>query len=175
MLTEKLTREQTISYLDINPSKPYDWALIGYGITSMGQNFNPQKTTEKFIINKNATTTTDSYQITAPVSQKCYKGDPVFEFVNKIRRIAGVGSKCVSHILDVDSWDSVTDGSVTKCKATMYECNISITKYNDENAVIEYDIDYNGDPILGTVVFENEKPVFTKEETVSTNEDTATE
>lgn len=169
MLTEKLTREQTISYLDTNTKgdSSYVWALIGVGITSLGQNFNPQKTTEKWIIHKNATTTTDSYQITAPVSQKCYKGDAVFEFINEIRRKAGVGASCVSHILDIDAWDSttnvneVTQEETTVCKATVYECNISITKYNDENAVIEYDIDYNGDPILGTVTFSNEKPTFT--------------
>lgn len=130
----------------------------------MGQNYNPQKTTEKWIIHKNATTTTDSYQITVPVSQKCYKGDPVFEFINEIRRTAGVGSKCVTQILDIDSWDSTTKEEVTTCKATVYECNISITKYNDENAVIEYDIDYNGDPILGTVTFTNKVPTFTKDE-----------
>lgn len=168
MLTEnqrrKLGREETLSYLDVDPTKPYDWALIGIGINSMGQNYNPQKLTEKWIIYKNSTTTTESYQISVPASQKCYKGDPVFEFINKIRRKAGVGSECVTHILDVDSWDSVTEEGVTKCNATLYECNISITKYNDENAVIEYDIDYNGDPVLGTIVFNNEKPVFTKDE-----------
>ncbi len=159
---EKITREQVATYLDTTPDAEETWALVGIGITSMGQEFNPQKTTEKWIINKNATTTTDSYQISAPVSQKCYKGDPVFEFVNNIRRIAGVGSKCVTHILDIDLWDSEGDGSSRKYKATKYEANIAITKYNDENAVIEYDIDYNGDPILGTVTIADGKPTFTE-------------
>lgn len=160
---EKITRDQIATYLDTTPSSSATWKIIGIGVTSMGQEYNPQKTTEKWIIHKNATTTTDSYQISTAVSQSCYKGDPVFEFVNKIRREAGVGSKCVTNILDIDMWDATGEGVNKSYKATKYSGNIAITKYNDENAVIEYDLDYNGDPELGTVTFADGVPTFTPE------------
>ena len=162
-MLEKITREQIATFLDVTPNGEHTFEKVGIGITSMGQEYNPQKTTEKWIIHKNATTSTDSYQIAAPVSQKCYKGDPVFEFVNNIRRNAKLGYACNSFVLDVDMWDADEDGAYA---ATLYECNIAITKYNDENAVIEYDIDYNGDPKVGKVTIENGKPTFVEDASI---------
>ena len=60
-------------------------------------------------------------------------------------------------------WDADENGAYA---ATMYECNIAVTKYSDENAVIEYDIDYNGDPKVGKVTIENGKPKFVEDASI---------
>lgn len=159
---EKITREQVASYLDTTPATTSTWKIIGVGVTSYGQAYNPQITTEKWIINKNATSTLDSFQIQGDVSQKCYKDDAVFEYVNDLRRTAGIGSSVESHILDIDMWDEVTDGVYS---ATKYNCMIAVTSYMAEEAVIEYSIYYNGDPIIGTVVITDGVPVFTASST----------
>ena len=52
---EKVTRDQVVTYLDTTPSTEETWSLLGIGITSYGIAYNPQVTTEKWIINKNAT------------------------------------------------------------------------------------------------------------------------
>ena len=155
---EKITREQIQSFLDTTPEgQSRTWNIIGVGITEFAQAYNAQTTTEKWIIHKNAVTSTDSYQISGSVSQKCYKGDPVFEFVNNIRRNASVGAACVTHVLDVDTYED-NNGAYP---ATMYECNIAIDSYGGEEAVIEYTISYNGDPKLGTVTITDGTPTFT--------------
>lgn len=160
---EKLTRDQTLSFLDTTPNEAKEtWSVIGVGIEDMGKEFNPQKTTTKWILNRNATTTTDSYQATSAVSQKCYKGDPVFEYLNGLRRKMVVGASCVTKILDIDTWNATGTGASKAYEASVSEVNISITKYNDSDAVIEYDVDFNGDPILGTVTFADGVPTFTK-------------
>lgn len=154
----KVTRDEIASYLDTTPSSTATWAIIGIGITGFGQSYNPQVSTEKWIVNKNSTSSVDSYQIQGDASQKIYKGDACFEYINELRRTAGIGSSVETHILDIDIYDTVSAGVY---KATEYDCVIAITKYNDENAVIEYSIYYNGDPILGTVTFIDEVPTFT--------------
>lgn len=156
---EKITREQVVSYLNTTPnSQNATWGLIGIGITSYGLGFNPQVTTEKWIINKNATSSLESYQIQGEVSQKCYKGDPIFEFVNELRRTAGVGSEAETEVLDIDTYD---EASSDNYKATKYKCTIAITNYMSEEAIIEYSIYYNGDPVLGTVTLDAQgKPTF---------------
>ena len=159
---EKITREQVASYVDTTPLATPTWAVIGVGVTSYGQAMNPQITTEKWIINKNATSTLGSYQIQGDVSQKCYKDDAIFEYVNELRRNAGIGSAVESHILDVDMWDEVSSGVYN---ATKYNCMVAVTSYMSEEAVIEYSIYYNGDPILGTVTVVGELPVFTASST----------
>lgn len=155
---EKVTREQVASYLDTTPATDPTWAIIGVGVTSYGQAYNPQITTEKWIINKNATSNLDSYQIQGDVSQKVYKDDPCFEFINGLRRSAGIGSDVATHILDIDIYDEVSAGVY---KATKYDCIVAITNYMAEDAVIEYSIYYNGDPVVGTVTIANEVPIFT--------------
>lgn len=161
---KKVTREQIASYLDIEPTGTTPtWKIIGVGITDYGQSYNPQVETEKWIINKNATSTLESYQIQGDVSQKCYFGDDVYDFVNDLRRNAKVGDAINTHILDIDLYDATGSGSSTTYKATMYDCAIAITSYaTGETPVIEYTIYYNGDPKVGTVTFSGGTPTFTE-------------
>lgn len=156
---EKITREQFASFLDTTPEAENEtWGLIGVGITSYGIAFNPQVTTEKWIIHKAATSSLESYQRQGDVSQKCYKGDPIFEYINELRRTCGIGSKVQSSVLDVDMWDK----SGNAFKATKSDVIIAITNYMAEDAVIEYTIYYNGDPVDGTVTLANDgTPTFT--------------
>ena len=93
MAYKKVTREQIATYLNTTPTGDKEtWSIVGVGVTDYGQSFNPQVETEKWIIHKNATSSLESYQIQGDVSQKCYFGDPVYDFVNNLRRTAGVGS-----------------------------------------------------------------------------------
>lgn len=156
---EKVTREQIASYLDTTPATTPTWAIIGVGVTSYGQAYNPQITTEKWIINKNATSNLDSYQIQGDVSQKVYKDDPCFEYINELRRSAGIGSEVATHILDIDIYDEVSTGVY---HATQYDCIVAITNYMAEDAVIEYSIYYNGDPTVGTATITDGTPSFTE-------------
>lgn len=156
-MATKITREQIMSFLNVQPDGSESWKIIGTGITDYGQSYNPQVETEKWIINKNATSSIESYQIQGEVSQKCYFGDPVYDFVNDLRRNAKVGSQCETQILDIDTYDA-TDSSY---KATKYNVSIAITSYaKGETPVIEYTIYYNGDPIVGTATISSGTPTF---------------
>ena len=155
---DKITREQFATYLNTTPSGEETWALLGVGITGYGISYNPQVTTEKWIIHKSATSSLDSYQKQGDVSQKCYKGEPVFEYINQIRRNSDIGAKVQTQVLDIDRYDSTVEGAYN---ATKSEVIIAITNYMAEDAVIEYTIYYNGDPVVGTVTFADEKPTFT--------------
>lgn len=158
----KVSREQIATYLDTTPTSTRSWKIVGVGITDYGQDYNPQTTTEKWIINKNATTTLDSYQIQADASQTCYYGDDVYDYVNELRRTAGVGNAVVSHVLDIDLYDATGTGASTKYAATEYDCAVIVRSYaKGETPAIEYTIYYNGDPRIGTVQFSDGVPTFT--------------
>ena len=161
----KVTREQIASYLNTAPgTETPKWSIIGVGITDYGQSFNPQVETEKWIIHKNATSTLESFQIQGDVSQKCYFGDPVYDYVNNLRRTAGVGNAVNTQVLDVDMYDAEGTGVTAKYKATSYECAVVVTSYaTGESPVIEYSIYYNGDPKIGTVTIADEAPTFTED------------
>ena len=161
MAYTKVTRDQIASYLNVTPSaNSEDWKIIGVGITDYGQSYNPQVETEKWIIHKNATSTLESFQIQGAVSQKCYFGDDVYDFVNDLRRKASVGSKVNTQVLDIDLYDEVSSGNYS---ATKYDCAVVVTSYaTGENPIIEYTIYYNGDPKVGTVTISDGVPTFTE-------------
>lgn len=152
---EKIKRSQFLTFLDTTPTgSTRTFALLGIGITDYGIAFNPQVEQEKWIIEDNARNDHTSNQKQSTVSQKMYKNDPCFEFAYE--GLDKLNYK--THILDVDRWN----GSGTTYPAKLSDGVLAPTQYMNEDAVIEYDLYYDGDPVEGTVVFdENGVPTFT--------------
>ena len=153
---EKINRSQFLTFLDTTPTaETPTWAVLGVGITEYGIAYNPQVETEKWIIEDNARTIHQSNQKQASVSQKIYKGDPCFEFVEKGRDVLNYKT----HVLDIDRWNGTGDTSVSY-PAVMSDIIITITNYMGEDASIEYDLYYDGDGQKGTVTFNGNVPTF---------------
>ena len=150
----KVNRSQFLTFLDTTPagSTP-TWAVLGVGITDYGISYNPQVETEKWIIEDNARTDHQSNQKQSSVSQKIYKNDPCFEFVQAGRDVLNYKT----HILDIDTWN----GNGGTYPAKMSDGVIAITQFMNEDAVIEYDMYYDGDAVEGTVTITEGVPVFT--------------
>lgn len=143
----KLDRDNSlVTFLDVTPSaQTMDLEVLGIGITDYGIAYNPQVEQEKWIIEKNARNIHESNQKQGSVSQTAHLGDPVFEFVEKGRDVLNYKT----HIVDVDIFAG--EGGVYP--ATKTDGLIAITQFMNENAVVEYDLYYDGDPVKGTVTF----------------------
>ena len=151
---EKINRSQFLTYLDTTPSSlTPTWNILGVGITEYGISYNPQVDSEKWIIEDNARTDHSSNQKQGSVTQKCYKGDAVFEFVNAGRDKLNYKA----HVLDIDRWN----GNGSTYPAKYNDVIITVTSYMGEDASIEYDIYYDGDSVEGTVTFTGNTPTFT--------------
>ncbi len=150
---EKINRSQFLTYLNTGTATTPVWSVLGVGITEYGIDFNPQVDTEKWIIEDNARTDHSSNQKQGSVTQRCYKGDAVFEFVNAGRDQLNYKTQ----VLDIDRWN----GTGTTYPAKLNDVIITVTRYMGENAEIEYDIYYDGDATEGTVTFTGSTPTFT--------------
>lgn len=157
----KIDRTQMITYLDTTPSSTTTWSLLGQGIESYGIDYNPQIDTMKYIINKAATSEVSSVQKQGAVSQKMYQGDACFEFAHSLK--GEVADKIKTNILDIFAYEEETPGIY---KAEKSEGILAVTKLMDEDAVIEYTLYYNGDPVKGTVTLTEGTPVFTADGSV---------
>ena len=155
---EKLDRDNSlVSFLDVTPTaSTMQLEVLGIGITDYGISYNPQVDQEKWIIEKNARNVHESNQKQGSVSQTAYKGDPVFEFVAAGRDKLNYKT----HIVDVD----IFAGENGVYPAKMTDGIIAITQFMNENAVVEYDLYYDGDAIEGTVTFDAStgKAIFTE-------------
>lgn len=155
----KIDRDQFLTYLDTTPTETnMTFAVLGVGITDYGIAYNPQIDSEKWIIEKNARQIHSSNQKQGSVSQQIYKGDPCFEFVAKGRDVLNYKT----HILDIDRWNGTGSGTSAVYPAKLSDGIIGITQFMNEDAVIEYDLYYDGDPVVGTVSFDSAGvPTFT--------------
>lgn len=161
---KKVERDEFLSFLDTTPTNTsHTWAVLGIGITDYGISYNPQVDQEKWIIERNARNIHTSNQKQGSVSQTIYKNDPCFEFIKNGRDKLNY----TSYILDVDTFDGTTEANVTTYPAKMNKVVIAITQYMNEEATIEYDLYYDGDPIEGTVTISNTGvPTFTPNESL---------
>lgn len=149
---EKLKTSQYLRFIDTTPSSSAPtWKVVGIGIEEMSTDFNPQVDTIKWIIEDSARNDHTSNQKQSSVTQKAYKNDPCFEFVNAGRDKLNY----VTHILEVDTW-SGTSGSYA---AKMSDGLITVTSYSGEE--VEYDLYFNGDPTDGKVAITGGVPTFT--------------
>ena len=150
----KMDRDEFLTFLDVTPNaQTNSFKVLGIGVTDYGISYNPQVDTEKWIIEKNARNIHRSNQKQGSVSQTIYKGDPCFDFVKDARD----ATNYKTNILDID----VFDGTGSTYPATLSEGLIAITQFMNEDAVIEYDLYYNGDSVKGTVTFDsNGVPTF---------------
>ena len=147
----KNKRSQYQKFLDITPNSTASWKVIGIGISEANVEYNPQVDTEQWIIEDSARNDHTSNQKQLSVTQKCYKGDPEFEFINSGRDKLNY----VSHILEIDTWN----GNQGTYPAKKSDCLITVTSYS--GAEIEYTIYFNGDPIDGSATISDGVPSFT--------------
>lgn len=111
------------------------------------------KDTEKWIIEDNARNDHTSNQKQSSITQKIYKNDPCFEFVNEGRDKLNYKT----HILDIDRYN----GTGNSYPAKYSDGIIVVTSYMGDTAQIEADVYYDGSPKEGTVTFdENGVPTF---------------
>lgn len=148
---EKVKRSQYQKFLDTTPSSAYTWKVIGIGINEASVDFGAQVETEQWIIEDSARNDHTGNQKQLSVTQKCYKNDPEFEFINAGRDKLNY----VSHILEIDTWN----GSNGSYPSKLSDCLITIDSYSGEE--IEYTIYFNGDPKEGTSSISDGVPTFT--------------
>lgn len=148
---EKIKRSQYQKFLDTTPGSTATWKVIGIGISEASVDFGAQVDTEQWIIEDTARNDHTSNQKQLSVTQKCYKNDPEFEFINEGRDKLNY----TSHILEIDTWG----GSSGSYPAKKSDCLITVDSYSGEE--IEYTIYFNGDPTEGTASIADGVPTFT--------------
>ena len=150
---EKIKTSQYLRFIDTTPTaNAPTWKVVGIGVTELATEYNPQVDTEQWIIEDSARNDHTGNQKSSGVTQKCYKGDPEFEFVNLGRDKLNYKT----HILEIDMWDKT--GSSYSAK--MSDGLIVLTSYS--GAEIEYDLMFDGDPKEGTATIADGVPTFTE-------------
>lgn len=140
------------------------YKIVGNYMPTGAYDYNPQTTTETYIVNDNATSTLDSYQIAFDGEMKCAKGDAVFDYIDGLRYTVAVGDDAVSEVVLVDTYEQ--KGSSGGFRAQKFACAVSINSFGGDGgqiATISFNIAVNGDPVQGTATISAGTCSFTAE------------
>ena len=167
-LLEKIDSVDVITFLNTDPGKTTKkWSLFGVGVTENETSYNSNVSEEHWIIHKNANKDVNGYGISSGPEQTCYKGDEVFEYIDDIRYRLKTGKNAETEVLEVDKYKVTDETTTPKYRARIFKVCIAIdsrSQTGGEGVKIKYNINYKGDPILGTVTFDDSgKPTFAEE------------
>ena len=161
MAIEKIKRSLFATFINTTPGTETEtWVRMGKGITTQNISYNPNVTTEQYIDEDNAYSSVDSYAPSLDGSQTCYKGEPVFEYIDGLRQARAVGSALETEVLFVYMYA----GEATAYKAEKNKCVIQLGEYGGDgggNVTMTYTIGLNGDPVVGTASVSAGKVTFT--------------
>lgn len=152
-MAEKVKRSLQATYLNVaegGASAP-TYALLGVNVSELSIAYNPQTTTEQDIVSASASTDLTGYQPSASVSQSATKGDPVYDYINAMRRKRSILADAYSDIVLVDLYDAPASGS--KYPAEKQPVSIQIDTYGGAGTdalSIEYTLNFRGDAVWGT-------------------------
>ena len=138
------------------------YKIVGNYMPSGSYDYNPQSTTETYIVNDNATSTLDSYQIAFDGEMKCAKGDAVFDYIDGLRYNVAVGDDAVSEVVLVDTYEQ--KGSSGGYRAQKFACAVSVNSFGGDGGqtpTISFNIAVNGDPVQGTATISAGTCTFT--------------
>ena len=146
---KKVKSSKSAVLLNVGTAASPDYKRVGTGVTSLPISYNPKTTTETYVDEENATTTVDGYEVSSDIEQTAIKDDPIFDYVDGIRRGLKTGSDCETTAVLVDIYNmDITDGSGTG-KGQKFNATVTVSDFDlsgGETAKIKYKIGFNGDP-----------------------------
>ena len=163
-MPQLVKRTEIIAYLNTGEKGAITktWSLVGNKTTDLSYSYNPQETTEQYVVDDVASTTLDGYQLAIDGEMKCYFGDAVYDYINGLRYNLSIGDSAVTEVLLIDKYDK--NSSDSSFKAQTFECTVSVNSYGGaggETPTISYKIGINGNPTQGSVTFTGKTPTFT--------------
>ncbi|MDJ0305391.1 MULTISPECIES: hypothetical protein [Dehalobacter] len=149
-MSGKIKRSQIAAFLNTGTKAVPVWSLIGDGVTEQTIAYNPQTSEEVYISQDSGTTNVESYKVNIPTPMTAIKGDPVFDFVDTIRKNRKVLADAESEVCIVYLYETATAGSYP---AERNACSVQIDDFGGpggETAKINFTLNLNGDPEIGT-------------------------
>nr|DAH96687.1 MAG TPA: hypothetical protein [Caudoviricetes sp.] len=101
-------RDMLRHYFNIGTFASPKWVLLGDGITSLTEEFNPESETKQYINQKNGTTNLKSYTPSMSVERE-YVSDDLQKWMDEKIKTLPVGSAAISEYVRINLMDTPTE------------------------------------------------------------------
>ena len=152
-----MKRSLFATFMNVGTAEAQDYARMGKGITEMKEAYNAEEESEQFIHEDSATNEVLSYSPTFDVTQKCYVGEKIFEFVDEKRKNLAVEEEAKTDCLEVYLYSQLAENVYEAAKI-----NTTIVIGDFDAKEITYNVKQNGNQETGYVTIDAEgKVTFT--------------
>lgn len=154
-------REVLRHYFNIGTLASPKWVLLGDGITSLTEEFNPETDTKQYINQSNGTTSLKSYTPSIPIERE-YISDELQRWIDEKVKILPTGSKAISEYVRINLLDAPVDGAYPAVKRKCTYQFDSIGGDAGSPLVNSMTLGGAGDGVQGTFTVEEGAEVFTE-------------
>lgn len=107
-------REKLMHFFNIGSATTANYVLLGDGITSLTEEFNPESETKQYINQSNGTTNIKSYTPSISVEKEYIKDDALQAWIDEKVKILPTGSDAESDYIRVNVFDTTSTSGVYK-------------------------------------------------------------
>lgn len=160
----KIKRSAFATFLNTGTKEVPVWSRFGKGVTSQELAYNAVLSDEQFIHEDSPNKEVDGYSPSLATTQTAYHGEPIFTFIDGIRKQRKTGEGSKSQVLFVNIYDRQGTTEPVTYSAEKNDCAIVIETFGGDagnSLPIGYSIELSGDPTPGTVVITDGVAVFT--------------
>ena len=153
-----MKRSLYATFMNVGTETTPDYARMGKGISEMKEAYNAEEESNQYIHEDSATNELLSYSPTFDVTQKCYVGEKIFEFVDEKRKNLAVEEDAKTDCLKVYLYCQLADNVYEAAKV-----NTTLVIGDFDAKEISYSVKQNGNQEMGYVtIAEGGKVTFKK-------------
>lgn len=161
MANEKIKTSKIALFIDTGDSKSSPiWSRVRKQ-SELQLKYDGSTEEDNWVDQDTPSTSLEKYAVSVDGEMTCYKGDPLFEYLDNLRQKRATGTDAETKALVVYLYDETAG----KYAAELNECTIQFSQFGGEggggSASLSYTITFNGDPTLGTVTVSDGAPTFT--------------
>lgn len=155
-----MKRSLYATFMNIGTSDDPSYTRMGKGISEMKESYNAEEESNQYIHEDSATNEVISYNPTFDVTQKCYADEPIFLFIDELRKNLAVEEDAKTDCLKVYLYNQLADNVY---EAALINTTIIIGDFDAKE--ITYNVKQNGDQTTGYVTIASDGTVtFTEGE-----------
>lgn len=109
-------REKLMHFFNIGTAAAPNYVLLGDGITSLTEEFNPEQDTKQYIHQSNGTTTVKSYTPSISVEKEYIKDDELQKWMDAKIKILPTGTAAQSDYIRINILEDSVDGAYPAVK-----------------------------------------------------------
>lgn len=146
-----MKRSLFATFLNVGTTAVPDYVRMGKGISEMKESYNAKEEAYQWIDEDSETNEVEAYSPTFDVTQRCYIGEKIFEFIDEKRKQLAIEEDAKTDCLKVYLYNQLAENVYEAAKI-----NATLVIGDFDAKEITYNVKQNGNQTMGYVTITKE-------------------